>query len=102
MVLQGYCKKLGPGKTGPMRCAQRRERSPLTRGLLRNRAAELQGPILLATACDESNNGAEQRHDCDLLGHGFTPNFASLSSTIIILQTGIALAFGRSASCTHR
>jgi hypothetical protein len=45
--------------------------------LFRNRATELQGPNLFATACDESDDGAKHRHDCDLLGHDFTPDVAS-------------------------
>ena len=61
---------------------------PLTCGLLRDRAAKLQGPILLTTTCDERNNGAKHRHDCDLLAHGFTPDVASLRSTIVMSCRG--------------
>jgi hypothetical protein len=39
---------------------------PLLRGLLRNRATELQRPIFLAATCGQGHNGAKQRHDCDL------------------------------------
>jgi hypothetical protein len=66
-----------------MRAMERRRAS--ARGLLCNRAAELEGPILLTTACDESNDGAQHRHDCDLLGHGITPDLQLTLSTIIKL-----------------
>jgi hypothetical protein len=59
---------------------------PLACGLLRNRAAKLQGPIFLPTACDESDDGAQERHDCDFLAHGFTPDVASLCPTIVRLR----------------
>ena len=59
----------------------------LTCGLLRNWAAKLQGPIFLSTACDESDDGAEHRHDCDLLAHGFTPDVANRNCTIIDLSS---------------
>jgi hypothetical protein len=72
-------------RKGPKYDAHQGESSALlARGLLRNRTAKLQGPILLATACDESNNGAKHRHNCDLLGHGLTPVLASVRSIVLI------------------
>jgi hypothetical protein len=59
---------------------ERGERLPC--GLLRDWAAKLQWPIFLTTACDESNDGAEHRHDCDLLGHGSTPDLCSYTLRI--------------------
>src|SRR4029079_3094741 len=60
-------------KKGPMRYARRRESCPLTCGLFRNRTTELQGPNFFTTTCDDCNDGAKHRHDCDLLCHDITP-----------------------------
>ena len=42
----------------------------LSGGLLCDRSAELERPVFFPAARYQSNNGAQERHDCDFLGHG--------------------------------
>ena len=77
--------KSGPG-SGAHATRNEGEKEPLTCGLFRDGSAKLQRPIFLSTACDKCDDGAEHRHDCDLLAHGFTPDVASLRSTLAMLR----------------
>src|SRR5262245_58997147 len=90
---------MGPEK-GALRCA-RREASVLTCGLLRDWTAKLQWPILLTTACDESNDGAEHRHVCDLFGHGSIPAFSIHAADNSQIPVGIPRSES-SAVCAPR
>lgn len=62
-------RKMGPLKRGPERCKQERSER-LSSGLLCNRSAELERPVLFSATRYQSNNCAKERDDCDFLGHG--------------------------------
>jgi len=59
------------GAPGAPRAGDRREADPrrteLAHRLVGCRAAELQRRVLLATACSQSDDSAQERHDSDLL-----------------------------------
>jgi hypothetical protein len=66
-----------------MRCLVQRVDGRLASWQLRDRAAELERPILLATARRERDNGTEERHDKDLLGtHDPTSNLQVIDADL--------------------
>ena len=76
-----------------MRMKERSE--ALSCGLLRDRTAELQGPVLLATTCNYRNDGAKHCHESDLLGHGSPPVLRAIMKFYIAASNLETFQWGR-------